>query len=62
MIYQTLEGINTAAIHVTRSTLRNKKNDILAKILNTFFKSRGTLAFLGLEHLYSLFLTIQHKM
>lgn len=37
MIYQTLEGINTAAIHVTRSTLRNKKNDILAKIIYTLF-------------------------
>lgn len=62
MIFQTLEGINTTAKHVTIPKFRNKKNDILAKILNTFFKSRGTLACLGLEHLYSLSLTIQHKM
>lgn len=48
MIFQTLEGINTTAKHVTIPKFRNKKNDILAKILNTFFKSRGTIGFLGL--------------
>lgn len=38
MIFQTLEGINTTAKHVTIPKFRNKKNDILAKILNTFLR------------------------